>query len=681
MFIFLFNYNLYAKIYIQIIMYIIMKNYKRNNQLNILSIDNIDSEFYDNQYLEILYRNKIYIEDILSMNFFSISNIDWITYLNIDKSFFDEVKSWDYKKILVKILVSLNVNNRKIDYIKIPDNLSKDSKREIFWIIYENFPMLSINRIEHWDNLVNINFFWIKKLNDEVWKEIVDEFINCLKKYIITNFDYHNENGRLLLKSYKNLLFSYSWKDNIISEILGDIQNTKKLVDFIFKHSFNRKILNWKNINNVKEKFYENFNLWFWYNKVIDDNNFSKIVSYYISTMWSKKNYNNNESLILNQYDIRKIKTISDIIIKTKELIIENFKDEKVLIDWMQIDILIVNNWNYSINDKLISYYRKWWKNLPSDLLNMLSLYISLINENFDFFSPSNVSNSIYTKDDENNLNDLKIKTLFFEYNHKWFYNNDYFNEYVKNIPWFNCFIDVIDMWVSNINDSLKLCERINNWELKWKYIDKWILNWWSTWTKKMLYLANIIQEKYRNVKICIWWDELFLFFQLTEPSYKVLEYINLISSEVWLKTRICYWNDLEVWYEWLDELTKINKYFEKRFNQLIYYSGYNINHNDNQFELFVNPNMKDFIIKNIEFFIEEIDNNLNINLLSYILSKNITDKYVISEFSLNENEYNNIELWFFEICKKFDFTISISKISEVKKIWKYERKFKIIIW
>lgn len=654
----------------------IMKNYSRNLQNLILSKNEINPKSYNKQIYDILNSNKLSINEILNVNFISFRKYQWKTYLILDKSFFDEINSWDYNKIITKILVSLKINNKSIDYIKLPDNLSKESKREIYWIIYENFPILSIDRIGKWDNLVNLNFFWIKQLNDDVWKEIVDEFINSLKKYIISNFDNHNKNGRLLLTSYKNILFSYSWSDNIIWELLWDIKNIWFLIDFIFKNYFNLNVLNWKNIELVKKSFYDKFNLWFWYDKINNDNNFSKLISYYKSNMWSKKNFNNKDEFILNNYDIWKIKTISDIIIKTKDLIIENFNTDKVNIDWIDFDIIVNLDWNLSINDKILSYYRKWGKNLPKILLDMLSLYFTLLNENFDFFTPISYWKSLYYKIDIELLKDWYINTLFFEQNYKWFYNINFFNEYSKNTKWFNCFIDVVDMWVSNINDSINLCSKINNWELAWKYIDKWLLNWWKSWTKNIYRFAKQIQNKYKDVKISIWWDEIYLDFNISNISHKILEDINLLCTEIWLKTRICYWNNLEIWYDSLDELTKINKYFEKKLSKFIFNSWLNNKIIDLNFELFIKPSFSEFVIKNIDAFISEIDSKLNTNLLSNLLLKNNTDKIIISEFKLNEINY----LWMYEINNTHNFNISLNKISEINDKWVTSMKYKIII-
>ncbi|MDP2396526.1 MAG: hypothetical protein Q8S84_05720 [bacterium] len=57
-------------------------------------------------------------------------------------------------------------------------------------------------------------------------------------------------------------------------------------------------------------------------------------------------------------------------------------------------------------------------------------------------------------------------------------------------------------------------------------------------------------------------------------------------------------------------------------------------------FELFIKPSFSEFVIKNIDAFISEIDSKLNTNLLSNLLLKNNTDKIIISEFKLNEINY-----------------------------------------
>ncbi|MDP2090225.1 MAG: hypothetical protein Q8K30_01385 [Candidatus Gracilibacteria bacterium] len=653
-----------------------MKNYSRNLQNLILSKNEINPKSYNKQIYDILNSNKLSINEILNVNFISFRKYQGKTYLILDKSFFDEINSGDYNKIITKILVSLKINNKSIDYIKLPDNLSKESKREIYGIIYENFPILSIDRIGKGDNLVNLNFFGIKQLNDDVGKEIVDEFINSLKKYIISNFDNHNKNGRLLLTSYKNILFSYSGSDNIIGELLGDIKNIGFLIDFIFKNYFNLNVLNGKNIELVKKSFYDKFNLGFGYDKINNDNNFSKLISYYKSNMGSKKNFNNKDEFILNNYDIGKIKTISDIIIKTKDLIIENFNTDKVNIDGIDFDIIVNLDGNLSINDKILSYYRKGGKNLPKILLDMLSLYFTLLNENFDFFTPISYGKSLYYKIDIELLKDGYINTLFFEQNYKGFYNINFFNEYSKNTKGFNCFIDVVDMGVSNINDSINLCSKINNGELAGKYIDKGLLNGGKSGTKNIYRFAKQIQNKYKDVKISIGGDEIYLDFNISNISHKILEDINLLCTEIGLKTRICYGNNLEIGYDSLDELTKINKYFEKKLSKFIFNSGLNNKIIDLNFELFIKPSFSEFVIKNIDAFISEIDSKLNTNLLSNLLLKNNTDKIIISEFKLNEINY----LGMYEINNTHNFNISLNKISEINDKGVTSMKYKIII-
>lgn len=633
-----------------------------NNNINFQNNIDINADNGNGIFLDV--KNNIInsVDNIFENNYYNISKFQWYSYLEFDNLFFENVLVEDYKNTILKILLSYQKKWYVIDYIKLPDSLLKENKRWIFNIIYQNFPILWISRLEKWNELLNVNFFWIKELNEIVWKDTVDIFVNWLKDYLITNFDNYYPNGRLIMNSYKNVTFSYDWNNEILNEIFWNIDSNEKLVDYIFDN-----YLNWLNLTEVqfdnnKKIFQDKFSLWFWNAIIKKDTKFYKLYSYFKSYIWSKKKLD-KDKFVLNNIDLSELTEVSHRILHIENILVRDYSNKYIKVNWNNVAVIEYNLWKNKINNKLIWFIRKWWKIDDDKLQELLNLYLKLINENFDFISPLNYFEDTYSRFDEKLLNKWIINTVFFTKNNKWFYNKDYFELIVNWTQWFNCFIDIVDMWVSNINDWLKVAYQIiNNYSQKDVILSN-ILQWWKTWNAKISNLITSINNEFKWAKICIWWDEIFLHFDSSIALKDVLIKLGLMFDKQWLETRLSYWINNEVWYNILDEYTKINKFVKTMIEKN------HMNLNVKNLEIYIDPKLNELIMSDMDTFLLNLENDLILNNFKDVLKWN-NSKMVISNFELLQRKADDKDI--FDKNQYMNCVVSLSKTN----MW-----FKIIIW
>ena len=81
----------------------------------------------------------------------------------------------------------------------------------LYNIVWNNFPLIWISRLLHWQKVLDLTFLQIKDLNDTITKESVDLFIWKFKQKIKSNFEQTVDwelPGRLVRNNYKHLTFS-----------------------------------------------------------------------------------------------------------------------------------------------------------------------------------------------------------------------------------------------------------------------------------------------------------------------------------------------------------------------------------------------------------------------------------------------------------------------------------------
>lgn len=539
---------------------------------------------------------------------------------------------------------------KSIDFSDFNNNEYQFLKEKMYNIIWKNFPLLKVSRLEEWLKVLNISFFWIKKLNDNVSKEFVDLFTWKVKEFFHSNFlkynkwiDYH---WRVIRNTYKHMTFSFD-SDSDISEMIFDWENDKiKILENIFESISNFElgiVLKKSKINTkdqIKKLLFENFDFWIWTSLVeykwennLEKSFSDKLISLYEAEISSRNPIDLNKIWYNLDFNFDNIKSLSKDILNMESEIINKFEWKKFIYNKIYYDIVVDNR----INNVLIKYIRKGIDIWNTELFNIIKLYIDKLNNWFDFIAPY-IDNSDFhnVASIDNQLREwiINVDLLFKNYKKSLSLNSLKIKS--KWNKWLRIFIDIVDMWIMNLIDFKKLAWKINSWEITLGNISE-LLDSWITWTSKIQNLVNNLKLNYNDAKISLWWDELFIFF----PGKTEQESINILSSITYLiKTEGLVWrlsssfdNSLSI-FDSLDHNTSINKFFEEKI------------------ETIINTDINEKIVNTDEFYLTlwklkfssinlKVDKNIQ-----KIVSWNISEIIKVIDTELDLNEFKNMLSW-----------------------------------
>lgn len=505
----------------------------------------------------------------------------------------------------------LRLKAKKIDIT----NLSSDEKQKINEIITNNFPIVEITRLTPNEDIVNVSFSWVKKINDVAWQEFCDKIIDELKNYLKQNFKNSKKEwviSRIVKDDYKNLSF-VSWSDDILKDIFWDFESKKELIKHIISNlkqdiyfnaqSIINNMVENKIINFSSKKEYEqlvlkkakeitliileNLNFWIWETKLWENpTNLEKLDSIRKSEIASKQNVD-NDKIEINTYDHNFILNSLRNAVEIENYLIQNFDWVKFSFEWTNFEIITtdINN-EKRLSSELLRYVKKYpWKILPKEIVEIILKYYSQLNNSLDFIAPVrwNINDNCFLKAHEINSQIRKwvIDMHYFLKTYKSWFSKNAFLESVKSKKWVSVFIDIKDMWIDNIHDFhlrakalLKIYTEFEQWIISKDDFEKKqstiMLEAWKSVTDKFLELQKRILKDYPTAKISFWWDEIYLFIPWSEKiaSQKLLNNLTNSLKSAWQKARILIQKNQKLTspkntYSFLDRFSKINKIFE----------------------------------------------------------------------------------------------------------------------
>ena len=640
-----------------------IQNYFKNKIDNILDFPSISW-------------NINYVEPLI------VDNVIWVEkwILKIYSSdFFEDISHVELKQILLEQIEKYeNEKNIKIDKIDISDFNNDEYmflKESLYNIIWNNFPFLEVSRLTKWSKVLDITFLGIKKINDTISKEFVDLFINKLKRILHKNFlesnNLNNTIWRVIRDNYKHITFSMWREFNILNSLFWKINNKKELFNNIFEEIDIDDIkvsLKWskiKDINEVKEILFEEFNLWIWSSFI--DNEWDvdiniKMLAFYeaeissrniveLNDLWENINFN---------FNFKKIKELSIKASILENKIVELYTNKKFFFNGTHFDIIV----NWKINNILLRYVRKWDSIWDVKLFNYVNDYINILTSWFDFIAPI-IDNS--------QLNMIEWINKQLEI---WIISTDLIKNTYKNTlsidslkiqsrwkKWLRVFIDIVDMWIMNLNDFRLLAKKVESWLIDENNLEE-LLESGKTATNRFQNLILEIKSIYPWSKIALWWDEIFIFFEweIDFNRNKLISDISLKLRKQDLVWRISssYDSDENI-YNYLDVITSINKIFEKKVEKIISKNSNvkvkKIDESDNikllkdlrwftSINIDIDDKLKTTISRELNSFLLDLNNIIDYNMLKAILVWK-KDNYVFNfkKYNLKIEKKNNYEL------------------------------------
>lgn len=553
----------------------------------------------------------------------------------------------EFNSKLLNILEK-NPEIKEVDLSKLKD---PDTKRKIYEIVWKNHPLLEVSRLIEWQKIVDINFMWIKYLNDFVSKEFCDLFIWELKKHISKNFDkilLWEDAGRIVRTDYKHMTFSMRDDLDVWAKLFAWEQDKSKLFSKAFdsiEEKELQKILSQTKIKSkeeLKKIVLEKFNIWIWSSKITWKTIDEKLVSFYEAEI-SSKNISDLSKLWENiAYNFDDIKKISKNILEIEKNLVSKYSWQKIEIFWVKYDIIVDD----SINPILLREVRKW-QEISNKVLNQeLKKYIDSLNSWFDFISPYIKREDIWKIADlDRQISELKISRERIEKNYKWTYTKEALEKNIEWKQWISVFVDIVDMGLMNLKDFKVLASKVESWIITKENIWE-LLTAGNTATSKFQSLVNQIVIDYPKAKISLWWDELFVFIpwiSKRETSI-IIQDISKSLQRNNLKWRISHNFETKIGnFDYLDSITKVNKIFEKDLEKVFY-------------------------SKEFEKIDKLIFNSINVEI-SWEIEKKFLKNSQIIYAKLNNPKEN-----FFEILEKIDKT-------NLSKILTWEEKEIFIKW
>lgn len=396
---------------------------------------------------------------------------------------FRDIDGIEFEKLLIEKIDEFESINwtkvKKIDISEFNNIEHKYLKEKIYTIVWNNFPLLEVSRLTEWSKVVDITFLWIKTLNDNISKEFVDLFNNSLKSYLHKNFyknSWINPHWRIVRDNYKHMTFSMNSSNDISNTIFWNIKNKTKLLEFIFDNLDKNKLnlalreAKVKDLESVKNILLNEFDFWIWTTIVKKSNNWNeislsdKLESFYKAEISSRNKVDLSNLWDNLEFNFENIISFAKEALNQEKDIINKYNWKKFIFNSTEFDVIV----NWKINSILLRYVRKWEDIWDKDLKLLVGNYINSLNDWFDFIAPFV---------EKTQLEDIwKIETQI----ERWIIDIDLLKNTYKNTlsvnalkleskwkEWLRVFIDIVDMWIMNLNDFRKLASRIVSWDLK----------------------------------------------------------------------------------------------------------------------------------------------------------------------------------------------------------------------
>lgn len=506
-------------------------------------------------------------------------------------------------------------NIQKIDI----SQLSSEEFSRLNHMITNNFPLVQISRLVSWEKLMNINISGIKQINDTLWQEFCDEIIFTFKDIIKNQFEKSNTwkyyKWRIVKNDYKNITFVTNskkplqlifWRIRTKNEILEEI--LKKMHEKILKNAQNiirAQQKKWeiiiiseqhfeelvaKKVNNTKKIVLQNFDFWVWESIIpTNSDDIMKLDTIRKAEISSRVWWEKERLIILKEFNKTEIIESISIALESERAIIEKFKWQKFMFEWIQYNIVHNNNGILSLSTELLRYMRKYDQKIqPEELVIMTKKYITHINRALDFISPVkweftlNNSEFLKAKIMNDQIKTWVIDTSSLIESFKWWVNKIAFFTIIQKQFWTKIFIDIKDMWIDNLVDFnlrakqiLKLQEDFKIGKIDVKTCEEkqtqLFLEAGKSVSDKFIEIQKRIIKTYPDAIISFWWDEIYLFI----PKKKVLSMEEIQSSVTNIfhssnqKARIVIDTVQETTqskekYSHLEKLTKLNKIIEE---------------------------------------------------------------------------------------------------------------------
>ncbi len=498
-----------------------------------------------------------YIGNDTIKSYYSLDNKNII----LKEALFDWKSFYEFRKILILVIKDIKSEYPNVDDFLLNFSGNPIIKKRIVDIVSENIPLLRILRLSKWDDLVNFSFWWIKKINDSYWdKSSIDVCLNKIKKYIRSKFSEYS--SRLIRKNYKNLTIDYKTPDKHYSsgEIIEFLWIWKEKIDLLIK-----SLLSWED-QNLVELIINNLAISSWVSFVEWDSLEDKLFAFYSSEINSRMNWEYFKFSWL-------VSKSKDIVSQEWELI-SKFWDKSFELSWAYHKVFVQDDVNFWwINPILIEAVRKNEPIWDEHLFSLVKKYIDSLNF-FDFIAPyvnlNNDFEEIYKeiKELESLIQKWVAYLSFVDTNYKWTLNRTALIEYSKWVEGLRVFIDIASMGIMNFSEFREIARKISSWEITESNKYELFNSGMETTIKFKNFVENL-QRKYPNIKLSLWWDEVFIFV----PSTEWIEKEEVLDS-IWecLKMEGLNWRSVfsykndeqEKLYNDLDNISFISKKIEK---------------------------------------------------------------------------------------------------------------------
>ncbi|MDD2891656.1 MAG: hypothetical protein PHQ95_01705 [Candidatus Gracilibacteria bacterium] len=476
------------------------------------------------------------------------------------------------------------IEQKNIQSIHFSLSLDTIKKRILSNILAKNHPLIEVLRLIPGNDIVNIGFAGIKKLNDTHGQDFVDSLMEVSKTKIMQGAEgyvrahEHTNHIRLVRDDYKNLSISVPPGTPVGQALFGNMTSKQQFIDGVI-HDMHDTIgaqAQEKGISvaDIEADIRKYFNFGIGKASVGEQaQGKDKLLSFAGAEGVARDGLASFE-ITVHTFDKSRYEVYAKAFLQIEEGIMTQWKDVKFTIDGAEDSVVFEIGGQKILNPELLRQIRKHGATgagiEPKALAEYIERYIDTLNKGFDFIVPArNLEKDLKTaRDISQDFSQGIIRTQSLLETFKGVMTREHFMHMVGNKSGMRVFIDIKDMGIENLQSFGQLAKKVGSGT----YSPDDLLTAGKEMTDKFTLFVERIRMSYPDALISLGGDEIRVFFlgvgkkesaQILVSIEKELQYTGLEGRSSHTLEAVRTAEDNEKIFKNLDESTALHKTIE----------------------------------------------------------------------------------------------------------------------
>lgn len=464
-------------------------------------------------------------------------------------------------------------------------HIDTTKKRILANLLTKNHPLIEVVRLLPGNDVLNVSFAGIKKLNDTYGQSFVDTLLAASKNRMmqsintyIQQWEIWAEHIRIVRDDYKNLTLSLPPGTDAPPMLFGSIETKEDYMQKLIcdVHTDIEDLARRYNLDGqmIIKDILENWTFGIGKSRVeIGAGNEQKLYAFGEAELVSRDNIRDQRISVMTFEASRPIRFGNECVRQERD-IIHKWDTKTFVFDGISYPIITSINDRKRIHPELLRQVRKNSVEArihPIQLVKEVKMYIDALNTGFDFIPPAhNLDQDLLAAQKmSDDFWKWRIRSESLLVNFKWVMAKEAFMQTIEKRLWMRLFIDIKDMWLQNLQSFQFLSRKTATM----KADSRDMLSAWKEVTDNFMVLIKKIRESHPEAEITLGWDEVYIFLPgVTEKeSTKTLASIHTkldMSHLEWRVSSSFETGESEKIFKKLDESTVLHKMVEKMLHQ-----------------------------------------------------------------------------------------------------------------